>query len=96
MTQKQDRFLHKHTLTVRDSEVDQWLAAQNNVSQSVSLLVHRAISQIGMQDYVLALNDLVTDSDLAAKTKAPKTAKGNTLNTPKKNNKFNNLGLDPN
>lgn len=96
MTQKQDHFLHKHTLTVRDSEVDQWLAAQNNVSQSVSLLVHRAIAQIGMQDYVLALNDLVTDSDLATKTKAPKTAKVNTLSAPKSKNKFNNLGLDPN
>lgn len=96
MVQKQDHFLHKHTLTVRDSEVDEWLAAQNNVSQSVSLLVHRVIAQIGMQDYVLALNDLVTDSDLATKVKAPKTAKTNPLSAPKKKNNFNNLGLDPN
>ena len=105
MTNQKEHFVHKHTLTVHDAEIDQWLAAQNNVSQSIALLIYRAIKQIGMQDYVLTLNELVSDHDLAQKpsesqkhdcdTKiAPKPA-ANTTETAKTETGFNNLGLEP-
>lgn len=105
MANQKEHFVHKHTLTVHDAEIDQWLAAQNNVSQSIALLIYRAIKQIGMQDYVLTLNELVSDHDLAQKLpelqkqeRDPKiTPKSvtNTTETAETETGFNNLGLEP-